>query len=173
MTSLKLTVLLVCLQLVGCGITAPHRNAGYADLDGLSWRDVDATMTISLGPTLLSMAAQMVEDDPQTKALLRSLDGVRIKIYEIEDDPDSVVADLNSMSSQLREEGWEPVMLVREERETVHVLMKLHEDRIAGLTVLTTDSVEVVLVNVMGELRPDLFSETMAALDVPTPDIDV
>ncbi len=37
---------------------------------------------------------------------------------------------------------------------------------VAGLTVLTSDSLEVVLVNVMGDLKPEFFSDTMVALDV-------
>jgi len=159
--------------LSGCGITAPSHNAGYADLDGLSWRDVDATLSFSLGPRVLGFAALLIEDDPQTKALLQNLDGVRVKVYEIEGDPGDVAGDLNYMSAQLREAGWEPVILVREEGETTHVLIRMDEDRIAGLTVLTSDALEVVLVNVMGELRPELFTQTMATLDLPAPDIDV
>lgn len=159
--------------LCGCGVTAPSHNAGYADLDGLSWRDVDATVSFSLGPRVLGFAARMIEDDPQTKAIVRNLDGVRVRVYEIEGDPGDVAGDLNFMSAQLREAGWEPVILVREEGETTHVLIKMDEDRIAGLTVLTSDALEVVLVNVMGELRPELFAKTMVTLDLPAPDLDV
>ena len=70
-------------------------------------------------------------------------------------------------------QGWQQVVLVREEAETTYVLMKVVEQRIAGLTVLNADHSEVVLVNVMGELQPEMLADTMAALDVPTPPIDV
>ena len=45
-------------------------------------------------------------------------------------------------------------------------------ERIAGITVLTSDSLEVVLVNVMGELRPELFNQAMASVDVAVPSIE-
>lgn len=173
MNAARAVILGLSLALAGCGVMAPHENPGYADLDGLSWRDVDATVTLSLGPTVLRFAAAMVDHDPVARDLLRNLDGVRIKAYEVDGNPAEIAADLNSMSAQLQEEGWEAVILVREERETAHVLMKIDQQRIAGVTVLTSDSLEVVLVNVMGELRFDMFDEAMTAIEAPVPDIDI
>jgi Domain of unknown function (DUF4252) len=159
--------------LTGCGMTAPNHNAGYADWDVLSWRDVDATMTLSLGPTVLNTAARFVDDDPAVQALLRSLDGVRIKIYEIEGDALNVAQDLNDISAELRQAGWLPVVLVREEGEVTHVLAKTTGQSIEGITVLTSDSADVVFVNIMGEIHPELFVDTMVALDAPVPAIDM
>lgn len=173
MNTPRLFVLGLVLLLCGCGMGAPRHNPGYADLDGLSGRDVDSTMRLSFGPTVLRFAASMIEDDPVARELLRNLDGVRIRVYEVDGDPTSIAEDLNAMSTRLRERGWEPVILVREEGETTHVLLKIEQQRIAGLTLLTSDSLEVVLVNVMGELRPDLFQEAMAAIEAPVPNIDV
>ena len=89
MSSNKLNgvALLLVLAITGCGVTAPKRNAGFADLDALSYRDVDTTMTLSLGPTLLGIAVQFMDDDPQVQAFLRRIEGVWVKGYEIEGDP--------------------------------------------------------------------------------------
>ena len=173
MSILKTGLILLLSVLGGCGMTAPHRNAGYADLDGLSMWDVDATMTLSIGRTLLKIASKSIEDDPKTKALLGQLDGVRVKLYEIEKDPLAVAEDLGEINARLNAEGWQQVVLVREEGETTYVLMKIIDARIAGITVLAADATEVVLVNVMGELRPEMLSDTMIALDVPAPPVDV
>ena len=173
MIGLRGLVLATVIALTGCGVTAPHRASGYADLDGLSWRDLDRSLSLSLGPTVLRMLALGVDDDPMVRELLRNLDGVRVQAYRIEGDPDDVAEDLNAIGTRLRGAGWEPVIRVREAGETVHVLMKLEQARIAGLTVLASDSLEVVLVNVMGELRPELFGEAMAALEVSVPPLDV
>jgi ribosomal protein L25 (general stress protein Ctc) len=115
----------------------------------------------------------MIDDDPTARELLRNLEGIRIRVYEVDGDPVEIAEDLNHMSAQLREQGWEAVILIRDEGETTHVLLKVEQQRVAGLTVLTSDSLEVVLVNVMGELRPDLLEEAMVAIDAPVPDIDV
>ena len=165
------------LTLAGCGITAPRSSDGYADLDSLGMFDVDNKITLSIGPTLLRFAARH-EDDPETKALLRGLDGVRIRIYEIDGDAERVVGRVDAMGDKLAEQGWAPVAVIQEEGETVRVLMKpisdKDGDRIAGLTVLVADRHEAVVVNVMGDLQPELFTDTMVALDVDVaPDIQV
>lgn len=155
----------------GCGLTAPRGNAGYADLDSLGMTDVDNTMTLSIGPTLLHFAARHVEDDPETRALLQGLDGVRIRIYEIDRNPDRVAGRIERMSLKLRDQHWEPIALIQEDGEQTHMLVKMERDRIAGLTVIAFDGSEAVVVNVMGDLRPEMFGDTMAALDVETPEV--
>lgn len=170
MKALGIGILL--LTLAGCGITAPHSNPGYVDLDALSWRDVDTVMTLSFGPTALGLAAFAMGDDPAAQAIVRSLDGVRIRVYEVEGAPEKVAADLNELSLELRSMGWEPTIRVQQGKEVTHVLMKMSGEDIAGLTVLTSDSLEAVLVNVMGQLSPEQLNKTMLALELPVPGVD-
>ena len=160
------------LALTGCGIVAPHNNPGYVDLDALSWRDVDTVMTLSFGPTALGLAAFAMGEDPVAQELLRSLDGVRIRIYEVEGDPEKVAADLNGLSLELRSLGWQPAVRVQEGKGVTHVLMKMSGEDIAGLTVLTSDSLEAVLVNVMGNLSPAQLDRAMVALELPDTSLD-
>ena len=160
-------------SLAGCGITAPRSNEGFADLDSLGITDVDNKMTLSLGPTVLRFAARHVDDDPETQELLRSLDGVRIRIYEIDRNPDRVAGRIEKMSLKLRDQDWQPIALVRQEDEQTHMLIKMSGDRIAGLTLIAMEPSEAVVINVMGDLRPEMFSDTMAALDVDAPDVQL
>lgn len=167
-------LLMLCISLGACGITAPQRDAGFADVDSLDWREVDHNFSLSLGPTLLGLAASVIEDDPQTEELLRSLYGVRVKVYHVEPgEAEAVSLDLNNMSKDLIEQEWEPVVLVREQGESTHMLVKMEGERIRGLTVLTSDGEEAVFVNVMGDLQPELFNQAIAALDVPAPEVQV
>ena len=166
-------VVFASVVLLGCGLTASKSNDGYADFDSLGVFDVDHTMTLSFGPTILHFAASHIDDDPEIKALLRGLTGVRIKIYEIDGDATRVAARLNKMSLKLREQNWEPMVLVREEGEQVHMLVKMAGNQISGLTILTSDAEEVVIVNIMGDLPPEMVTATMAALDIETPEIQV
>lgn len=162
----------VLLALGGCGITAPHSNPAYVDLDALSWRDVDTVMALSFGPTALGLAALAMDEDPAAQALLRSLEGIRIRVYEVEGDPEKVAAGLNDLSLELRSVGWEPAIRVQEGKEVSHVLIKMSGEDIAGLTVLTSDSLEAVLINVMGNLSPAQLDKTMVALELPASGID-
>ena len=161
------------MLLTGCGLTAPRSNEGYANLDSLGVFDVDRTMALSIGPTVLHFAARHVDDDPEIQALLRGLDGVRIRIYEIDGDAKRVAARIEKMSRKLREDDWQPVTLFLEEGEQTHMLMKAAGGNIHGLTLIASDGEEAVVINVMGNLDPEYFTDTMVALDVDAPKVQV
>ncbi len=161
------------LFISACGITAPRDNDGYADLESLGMLDTDRVMTISIGPALLHFAAGFMDDEPETRDLLRSLDGVRIRIYEINGDASRVAQRIYRMSEHLQEDGWQPVLLVREQDEEVHMLLRMKNDHISGMTVLVSDGEsEAVIVNLMGEIRPEQFGDVMVALEVDAPGVD-
>jgi hypothetical protein len=168
-----LAAALFLVTLSACGLTAPKSSMGYADLESLGLADTDRVLALSIGPSLLHFAARHVDNDPQTKALLQSLDGVRVRIYEIDGDAARVAGRIDRMSANLQDEGWEPVVLVREDKETVHMLLRTVDGRIHGMTVLVSDGDrEAVVVNLMGDIRPDQFGDVMVALDVGTPGVE-
>jgi hypothetical protein len=169
---------LLCLAGIGlllsaCGLTAPRSSDGFADLESLGVRDTDSVMTLSLGPSVLRFAASHIDDEPEMRELLNSLDGVRIRIYEIDGDAGRVAGRIEDMSRHLQDDGWEPVMLVREENETTHMLLRTIDGRICGMTVLVSDGEsEAVVVNLMGDIKPDQFGDVMVALDVDNPGVE-
>lgn len=168
--------LAVALSLLtsACGITAPRSSDGYADLDSLGLFDTDRVISLSIGPTLLGFAARHIDDDePEVRELLQSLDGVRIRIYEVDGDATRVAGRMDRMSRELQQDGWEPVMLVRQEDEQAHMLVRVVEGRMCGMTVLVLDGeTEAVVVNLMGTFEPGQFGQMMAALDVDAGGVD-
>ena len=108
--------------------------------------------------------ARFLDDDPQTQALLRSLDGVRIRIYEVTGDSDRIARNFKHMGNKLDQDGWVPVILVHEEGEMVQMFAKSSGTGIQGLTIVSADSEEVVVVNVMGDIEPKYYSDVMLAL---------
>jgi hypothetical protein len=155
------------VMISACGITAPRSNDGFADLESLGMRDTNRVMSLSIGPTLLHFAARYIDDDPEIRDLLRDLDGIRVRIYEIDGDAGRVAARIQSMSQHMQADGWEPVILVREENEETHMLLRNTKGRISGMTVLVSDGEsEAVIVNLMGEIQPEQFGNVMLALDV-------
>ena len=170
---IPITALLMVLTLTACGLTAPRSNDGFADLEALDRNHVNTTMALSFGPTLLRLAAHYVDDDPEVKALLGILDGVRVRVYEVDGDASEVAANMDRMHEKLREQAWEPVVLVQENGERTYMLTKSDAEGITGLTVLTSDGREAVVVNVMGNLQPEMFSQAMVALELGAPDIEL
>jgi len=169
LAAVSLSMLLVS----ACGLMAPRSNAGFANLESLGMRDTDRVMSLSIGPTLLRFAANHIDDDPEIRDLLRSLDGVRIRIYEIDGDAGRVAARMASMSEHLQADGWEPVVLVRQANEQTHMLLRMSGHRISGMTVLVTDGdAEAVVINLMGDIQPAQFGDVMVALNVDAPGIE-
>ena len=164
--ALVLLLTLTTLMLSSCGITAPRSNDGYANLDSPGVSDTNRTMSLSLGPTTLRFAARFLDDEPETQALLRSLDGVRVRIYEVHGDTDRIALRFDRMGSKLSNDGWQPIMLVREEGELVQMFSKSSSRGMQGLTIVSADDEEVVVVNVMGDIQPEHFGDVMVALDV-------
>ncbi|NIP18262.1 MAG: DUF4252 domain-containing protein [Xanthomonadales bacterium] len=134
--------------------------------------DTDRTLALSIGPAILHFAARHMDDDPETRALLRGVNGVRVRIYEIDGDAVRVAGRIQDMSASLQDDGWEPVALIREEGEQTHMLMKANGGAIRGLTLITSDgSKEAVVINLMGDLQPRYFSDVMVALEVAAPEV--
>lgn len=174
-TRMARLLMLICVLLStsACGITAPRNNEGFADLESLGMWDTDRVINVSIGPTLLHFAARFMDEDPEIRELLRSLDGVRVRIYEIDGDASRVNQRIFTMSQHLQEDGWEPVLLVREHDEEVHMLLRMGDDQIKGMIVLVSDGEsEAVIVNLMGDIRPEQFGDVMVALDVDAPGVD-
>lgn len=164
---------IVLMLLAGCGLTAPRSSEGYADLDSLGMLDTDRVIALSIGPTLLRFAASHIDDDPEVRDLLRSLDGVRVRIYEVDGNAERVAGRMANMAVNLQEDGWEPVMKIQQQDEQVHMLMRTVNGRICGMTVLVMDGMdEAVIVNLMGDIRPEQFSDVMVALDVNAGGVD-
>jgi len=161
-----LALVLMVVSLAACGITAPRSNEGFANLDSPGMNDADRTMTLSLGPTTLRFAARFLDDEPETQALLRSLDGVRIRIYEVTGDTGRITRNFERMGGKLLDDGWDPVMLVREEGELVQMYARLTDGRMHGLTIVSADESEVVVINVMGDINPVYYGDVMLALNV-------
>ena len=165
--------MLLLTGLTACGLTAPRSNDGFADLDSLGMFDTDRVISLSIGPTLLHFAANSVLTDAEVRDLLRSLDGVRVRVYEVDGDAQKVAGRMQRMSERLQQDGWEPVMLIQQEDEQAHMLLRMDGDQIRGMTVLVLDGEdEAVIVNLMGEIQPDQFSDVMVALEVDAGDVD-
>ncbi len=161
-----LGVVLIIFALSSCGITAPRSNEGYANLDSPGMNDTNRFMALSLGPTTLRFAARFLDDEPETQALLRSLDGVRIRIYEVYGDQQMITRNFDRMGGKLLDDGWHPVMLIREEDELLQMYVKTSGAGISGLTIVSVDDEEVVVINIMGDIDPVYYTDVMYALNV-------
>lgn len=165
-----LALLLVATVLAGCGVTAPSRNPGYVQFDAPKQSGLKTDTAISLGPRLLKFAARHVDDDPQTKALLQSLEGVRVSVYRVSEsvDHDTLRDEVGIATAKAFDERWSPIVRVVEDDSRVHVFVKEQDGVLLGIAVVAVDHEELVFVNVMGEIA----AENLSALSSVLPGTD-
>ncbi len=177
MLRLALTLGVPALLLTGCGLTGNFRHdPGYARFGSPGPLDTHREFGISLGPLPLGLARFILDDDPEIGPMLKDLRAVRVYTYEVAHDAEDVARRIRDMQSALVEDGWQTIVTVREKDELVSVLLqppKSGRSGNRGLAVIVQDPSEVVLVNLIGNVRLDLFAEYMIDLDVELPHIEI
>ncbi len=174
LTGVLLTVAAV-LALSACGISGNLRGEpGYAEFESPGLRNTDLQFALSLGPVPLRFARKFVDDDPEVSAILDQLSAIRLRVYEVDANPESVRQTMGQATDRLIEEGWSTVVAMREDDELASVLVWMdEEDEIRGLAVIAQDATELVFVNLIGRIRPELFGTYMAELDIIAPAVEI
>ncbi len=144
-------------------LEALRSEPGFVDLESLdvglnSERQVvDIHLT---GPLIKMIGEATREEDPEFADLVAGLQLVRVNIFNLEgeDETDVDIERLDrrtrAMLGVLQEEGWLPVVQVRDDGDHIYVAIKMRGDRIAGLTALFRDTTQLGLVNIVGDLDP-------------------
>ena len=144
---------------------------GYVDFGDLSAMYGEPKIIINLGGTMLNFVSMMSsEDNPETADLISKLKGVRVQIFNTEENADAAKAQFSEVRKTLNASGWEPIVQVNEEDEQVMIYMKMKDQNMEGMTVMVVDDEEAVFVNVIGQLNPAELGQVMDVLDV---DVDL
>jgi hypothetical protein len=144
---------------------------GYVDFGDLSSMYGEPKVIINLGGTMLNFVGMMSSSDsPETADMISKLKGVRVQIFEIEDNADAAKDQFKEVKGKLNSSGWEPIVQVNEDDEQVLIYMKMEGQNMEGMTVMVVDDEEAVFVNVIGQLNPAELGKVMEVLDV---DIDL
>jgi len=165
----------LALPLTACGVTGNFRHdPGYADFSSLQRLDAESDFGVSLGPLPLQIAKWALNDDEDVGPLIRELRAVRVYTFEGVADEQSVATGIAKLTADLTRAGWLNVVAVRDGEETTSVLLRPDKNfRHRGLTVIVQEPNELVLVNLIGNVRLDFINGYMAEIDVDVPPIEV
>ena len=169
--SLGLAVLVPLLT--ACGVTGNFRHdPGYADFGSLQRLDAESDFGISLGPLPLQIAKWVTHDDEEVGPFLRELRAVRVYTFEGLADSKQVETGVEKLRGELADDGWLTVAAVRDGDELISVFLRPDKNfEHHGLAVVIQEPAEVVLVNLIGNIRLDFINGYMADLDVEVPQI--
>ena len=163
-----LIILVACTSMSACGITARHlhRHNGYAEIDSPYWWQADNEVNLSIGPTTLRALRWAINssEEPEIKALLKEVKGVRISVYNVDDNQALFKDIITETQTNLHADNWQNILKVNDENETTMMFMKAHDDVIDGLVVLTLDDSEAVFINVIGNIEPEAFTPLMSQI---------
>ena len=160
-----LALLLLATLLTGCGVTASSRNPGYVHFDASAYDGLTRDTSISIGPSVLRIAAAGVDEDPAAKELLRNLDGVRVQVFRLEASADlERIARDFERGTDFSDEQWQRIVRVVDDETRAFVFLKHSDEAILGLAILAVDDTELVFVNVMGEMNTEALAAPSHAI---------
>lgn len=165
--NLGLIVLLVLARPASGQDLSAH--AGYFPLDELIPRD-ELTIEINLQGALLQMVANAVGyEDPEFSELVNKLEAIRVRVAETGSlDQEALRSRFENASRDLEADGWLVIVRVREYDEDIYIYSRERDGKIVGMTVFALESPgEAVVINIIGEIRPDQLMGLGATFDIP------
>ncbi len=125
---------------------------------------------VNIRSNLLNFAALLVEkEEPDAAKLLRSVQCVRVNVVGLSDENrDEMQKRVQSIRQDLEERGWERNVNVQgKQGEDVGVYTQTQGGTaLAGVAVTVVDPKNVVLVNVVGDIRPEQIAALGEKLDI-------
>jgi hypothetical protein len=170
------TTCLAAVPLAGCGVSGNFRHdPGYAEFDASGPLAANREIGLSFGPLPLALAGLVLHDEPEIKSALRELRGVRVEVYDAIRDGERVDRQLKTIQAELIDDGWVALANIRDDDSHVTVMVRPDSDGKGnrGLAVMVQEPNELVLVNLIGNVRLDQLADYMTELDVNVPGIDL
>jgi hypothetical protein len=134
----------------------------YFDFGRIRGVSGEPTVQVDLNPMLLSFAGNSTRGvDPQIAALLSSLDGVRVRVYNTIEDIDDVSGYINDTSEQLTRAGWQQIVSVQEDGN-IRIFIQADEQFVTGITGMIVDGSEAIFVNVVGSISSEQVGQLIA-----------
>lgn len=127
---------------------------------------------INLGRNLISLAARLVEKQkPEVGKLLRSVELIRVNIVGLTDENRSGAEKrVLGIRAQLDKQGWQRIVTVKEKGgEDVGIYIKARGDEsLEGIVVTVLDGrkQEAVLINIVGDIKPEQIAAVGEALHI-------
>lgn len=167
MKSIALIVSLVFAAQFAAAADEPITDMrGYVDFSALSADYGEPTVMVNLGGSLLKLVGAMKHSDPIAEETLKSLDSVRVHVYDTAGDTTAATQRMDLASSKLASMEWEQIVRVQEPDDYVNVFVKHSDDRIHGLMIMAVSEDEAVFVNVLGDIDPARINDVVAGIDV-------
>ncbi len=161
---------------------AQQDKTDRADRKGLIRFDLPELVTkveVNLNAKLINLVTKSVSDTPEVAELIQMVDGIYVRTY----DRDLSINNKNSKKNivryfqeKLKEDQWEVLVKIKENRELIEINLLFDEDKVYGIFIIVVPeaSQEVTFVNIVGEIAPERVEDLLGSLsNFGAIDIDV
>jgi hypothetical protein len=162
----------VAVVLAAVGLAAGQtvdRPAGYfalEDLDVFAAGKVEVDIDLR-GSMAKIVAAATAKEDPEFSAAMEKIQRIRVQVGSAEgSDPAMIRSTIEGAVKRLEDAGWYRMVAVRDEEDTVYLMALESAGIVQGLTAFVDDGDgEVVLVNIAGEMSPEMIGSLIGNID--------
>jgi len=171
-TSLKYAAVFMLLGLGGMTATAQTAKLQLDQLDVLANR-ASETVDVKLDEHLMQTTAKFFSgkdpDDAEIKELIKNVKGIYVKSFTFEKENEYSPAEVESVMSQLRLDGWSKIIGVtsKKDGDNVDVYLMSIGDQISGLAVVSLEPKELTIVNIVGPINLEKLSQLEGSFGVP------
>jgi hypothetical protein len=165
------TVFSACVS-SAAGLAAKDQGPGYVDFGQFAPSGEGKYVEVDLPEGLIKFAAKFAsKDEPQAAEVLGNLKHVRVNVVELGDgNREEILGHVQALRNELTSQGWSQLVTVREQPkgDDVQVLAKMRgEEAIEGLVITVISGChEVVLVNVVGDIKPEQIATLAERFDI-------
>lgn len=157
---------LVCL----CAASPLAAQQGRLKIDHLKALIPKAAsfVDVDLDGSALRAASGELEKDPATKAVLKDLSGVFVKVLKFDRPGVYAPSDAAIISAQLKGPEWQPILQVKDKNEEVgiYILAKTPGGS-AGFAIFVAEPKELVVVNIVGPVDLEKLALLEGKLGIP------
>lgn len=172
MCRLRRPILVSILALIPAMVTAQFdtEHPGYfpvEDLGILPEESINLEINLT-GPMMKFIALATDEDEPELSKLVEGLESIRVRGADLESiGTEGVRSGIRNASEKLAEHGWTSMVRIRDDEEEVHIYFKDQDGEMVGLTVLSLENDEAMLINLVGKIDPSALASLGDSLDLP------
>ena len=132
-------------------------------------------------PMIRFIALATDEEEPELSRLVEGLKSIRVRGADLDSiDSDSLKAGIRAAADELAAAGWTSMVRMRDEDEEIYIYFKDQDGEMAGLTVLSLEDDDGMLINLVGKIDPTGLGSLAQGLDLPqleeavkeVPDVD-
>jgi len=130
------------------------------------------TVDVSIDERLIQTALKIFKDeDPderEIKKLVSGLKGIYVKSFEFDKEGEYSATDLQAVRAQLQDPAWSRIVNVSSKKEgNIEVYLRMLNDQITGLAVLSAELKELTIVNLIGPVDLEKLTKLEGRLGVP------